>query len=144
MPERSAAGPRQRRKSRAKPLPRFARTWRLAAAIAITALSVSAWQIHRVPPAVPLAYLLAGMLSFALYGIDKRRAETGGWRIEEALLYLVDLAGGIGGGVLAQLVFRHKTSKLAFVLTSASFAALHVVALLLTLSPLGAALLAAR
>jgi uncharacterized membrane protein YsdA (DUF1294 family) len=132
---------RRSRKAAPKPLPRFAKAWRLAAALGIVALALVGWRLHRLPIDVPLAYLVMGLVSFALYGLDKRRAEAGAWRVPEATLHTLDLLGGIGGGALGQLAFRHKTSKLGFVLVSASFAALHVAALLLVLSPLGAAVL---
>lgn len=54
------------------------------------------------------------LLTFLVWGFDKRRARVGGWRVPEAhLLLLCALTGCIGawGGVS---VFRHKTQKTSF------------------------------
>jgi uncharacterized membrane protein YsdA (DUF1294 family) len=54
------------------------------------------------------------VIAFVLYGMDKKKAEKGKWRIPEA-----DLVGvaGIGGGIGAWLgmhVFHHKTKHTKF------------------------------
>jgi uncharacterized membrane protein YsdA (DUF1294 family)/cold shock CspA family protein len=56
-------------------------------------------------------YGLMGLLSLYLYGRDKQAALFGWWRISELRLLLVDLFGGIVGGLLAQHRYRHKKSK---------------------------------
>jgi len=62
-----------------------------------------------------LAWLVAWSVpAFALYGIDKRQARSGGWRIPEVLLHGVALIGGVGGAWAGRLVFRHKTQKPVF------------------------------
>lgn len=134
--------PAERRKSRQPlPLSRWRWGWRLGSAVTIIALAVLDWRLGRLPIDIPLAYLALGMISFALYGWDKNRAEQKGWRVPEGTLHFIDLIGGIAGGLVAQILFRHKTSKLSFFMVSASFAVLHMLALLLILSPLGAVLL---
>jgi uncharacterized membrane protein YsdA (DUF1294 family) len=55
-----------------------------------------------------------GMLTFALYGIDKRRAEAGDWRIPERMLHLCELLGGWPAAFLAQRLFRHKIAKVSY------------------------------
>jgi uncharacterized membrane protein YsdA (DUF1294 family) len=51
---------------------------------------------------------------FAVYGIDKRRAKRGRWRISEgALLLMAALMGGVGA-FLGMLVFHHKTKRRKF------------------------------
>ena len=41
------------------------------------------------------AYLLIiNLVTFAVYGIDKRRARQGRWRIQESTLLLLAVAGG--------------------------------------------------
>lgn len=42
---------------------------------------------------------------------DKRKAQRGEWRIPEATLHLIELAGGWPGSFAAQRRFRHKTAK---------------------------------
>jgi uncharacterized membrane protein YsdA (DUF1294 family) len=64
----------------------------------------------------PLLAWLAGwsVPAFALYGIDKRQARSGGWRIPENLLHGVALIGGVIGAWAGRFVFRHKTRKPIF------------------------------
>ena len=60
-------------------------------------------------PAIPLAYLsLANLLTFVCFAVDKRRAVRGAWRIREATLLGLSLAGGVVGGLLAMVLLRHK------------------------------------
>jgi len=55
------------------------------------------------------------LVSFARYGIDKRRAiQNNPRRFSERSLHLADLLGGYVGGLLARRAFRHKTRKVAF------------------------------
>ena len=49
------------------------------------------------------------MTGFAVMGIDKKRAVRGAWRISEASLFWVALAGGALGCTLGMHRFRHKT-----------------------------------
>ena len=56
-------------------------------------------------------YVVASVLAFVLYGVDKRAAVAGSRRIPEATLHLVAVLGGWPGAVVAQTVFRHKTQK---------------------------------
>lgn len=63
---------------------------------------------------VPSWLIGLGATTFAVYGWDKRRARSGGWRVPEAVLHTLALAGGVVGGWAGRLVFRHKTRKPAF------------------------------
>lgn len=56
-------------------------------------------------------YLFMSFVSFILLFIDKKRAETNGWRISELYLHLVELLGGWPGALLGQKYIRHKTKK---------------------------------
>jgi uncharacterized membrane protein YsdA (DUF1294 family) len=66
----------------------------------------------------PLLSWIAGwsVPAFALYGIDKRQARSGAWRIPEALLHGIALIGGVLGAWAGRLVFRHKTQKPVFLI----------------------------
>lgn len=64
-------------------------------------------------------YVLAGYFGLSLvavfmYWLDKGAAEAGSWRISEANLHLVALAGGWPGATLAQQLLRHKSKKMEF------------------------------
>ncbi len=58
--------------------------------------------------------LVVSLVTFVLYGWDKRKAQGDGWRVPEARLHLLELVGGWPGALIGQRVFRHKTSKLSF------------------------------
>ena len=58
--------------------------------------------------------LLAGIAGFAAMGADKGRAVRREWRVPEATLLVIALAGGAVGMAVGSEVFRHKTSKLSF------------------------------
>lgn len=68
-------------------------------------------------PAGALAvWLIAiNLVTFAVYGADKRRARRGAWRIPEKTLFLLPLLGGSVGALLGMRVFRHKTKHWYFV-----------------------------
>ena len=68
-------------------------------------------------PAGALAvWLIAiNLVTFAVYGIDKRRARRGAWRVPEKTLFLLPLLGGSIGAPLGMRVFRHKTKHWYFV-----------------------------
>jgi uncharacterized membrane protein YsdA (DUF1294 family) len=72
----------------------------------------------------PLLAWMAGWtpVAFAAYGIDKRAAMRGGWRIPEMALHGLALVGGVLGAWAGRAVFRHKTRKPVFlvVLVAAS------------------------
>lgn len=64
--------------------------------------------------AVPALYLALSLLTFLAYGWDKSAARRGKWRTPESTLLLWGLVGGWPGGLLAQRLLRHKSSKQEF------------------------------
>ena len=54
------------------------------------------------------------LLTFAAYGIDKRKAQKNAWRIKESTLLLLAAAGGSVGALLGMQIFRHKTKHPKF------------------------------
>lgn len=78
---------------------------------------------HQLWPLV--IYSLASLLCFALYWRDKSSARSGGQRIPENTLHLVELAGGWPGALVAQQAFRHKTRKGSYQLAFWFIVALH-------------------
>ena len=60
------------------------------------------------------ALLLVNIAAFAAYGIDKRKARKGRWRIPESTLLLLAFFGGSVGALLGMRVFHHKTKHWKF------------------------------
>ena len=74
-----------------------------------------------------LLYLaLLSLVTFIVYGVDKRRAKRGMWRISERTLLLLSFLGGATGGLVAMQLFRHKTKHWYFYVLNLLFIALHV------------------
>lgn len=70
-----------------------------------------AWNV---PPLAGAVYLVASLLCFALYALDKAAARRQARRTPERTLLLLGLAGGWPGALLAQQWLRHKTVKPGF------------------------------
>lgn len=56
-------------------------------------------------------FVFMSVVTFCLYGADKKKAKKGKWRIPEKVLLLCSFFGGASGGYSAMLVFRHKTKR---------------------------------
>ena len=69
---------------------------------------------NALPLLVPPLYLSTSVFAVVLYAIDKAAARNRRWRISENALLLVGLVGGWPGALIAQGMFRHKSSKPAF------------------------------
>lgn len=78
---------------------------------AIMALEIYFWGM---PAWVLAIYGGSSILSFALYWQDKKASVEGTWRVPEEQLHLLGIVGGWPGGVIAQIIFRHKTKKKRF------------------------------
>ena len=62
-----------------------------------------------------LYYLIAiNVVTFLVYGIDKRKAKQGSWRISEATLLILTIIGGSIRALLGMKVWRHKTQHKKF------------------------------
>ena len=60
-------------------------------------------------------YLVAvNVIAFIAYGVDKRKARKGQWRISEAKLLMLAAIGGSVGAWCGMTVWRHKTKHLKF------------------------------
>ena len=73
------------------------------------------------------AVLLINLISFAAYGIDKRRARKDKWRIPESTLLMLAFIGGALGALAGMLVFHHKTRHWKFRMLVPLFLVLQVV-----------------
>lgn len=84
-------------------------------AIAAAAVALAAgWALQAWPAWVPMAYVAMSVVSFLAYAHDKAAAGRGRWRTPESTLHALDLFCGWPGGLLAQQVLRHKSSKRSF------------------------------
>ena len=63
--------------------------------------------------------IIINALAFALFGMDKRFAQKGNWRIPEKLLFITSIFGGAAGAIVGMYFFHHKTGFLAFLLAAA-------------------------
>lgn len=60
-------------------------------------------------------YLICiNMITIAVYGMDKRNAVHGKWRIRVSTLLGLAAVGGSSGALLAMRLFHHKTRKKKF------------------------------
>lgn len=79
--------------------------------------------------AVAALYAVMGLVTFATFGMDKKRAkEDRRRRVPERTLLLLSLFFGVVGGALGMRVFRHKTKKASFFLPMIACALLHAAA----------------
>ncbi len=116
----------------------------LFAACFLLAVAVAAF-VGRLPAALLALYVVASVVSFALYAVDKSAALNNGWRTRESTLHLLALAGGWPGALAAQRMLRHKSSKASFQSVFWFTVLLNCCALVWLLSPLGStALLSLR
>lgn len=102
---------------------------RIGGATGIVLLAGAALALGRAPGWLPVAYLMFGLVSMVTYWFDKRAAEAGRWRVRESSLHLIDAIGGIVGGLVAQRLLRHKTSKPSFIVVTALIAIGHIAML---------------
>ena len=66
-------------------------------------------------PQIALIYLvIINIITFIIYGVDKRKAEKHKWRIPEIQLIGLAAIGGSLGALSAMNVFRHKTKHIKF------------------------------
>ena len=58
--------------------------------------------------------IIINIISFLLYGIDKRKSIKGKYRISEYNLLMMAILGGSIGSLIGMKVFHHKTKKILF------------------------------
>ncbi len=73
--------------------------------------------MEKLPAIILLIYALLSALTFTLYWQDKRAAINGNRRTPESTLQKFSLIGGWPGGLIAQHILHHKSSKKSFLLT---------------------------
>lgn len=75
-------------------------------------------------------FLLINILTFFLFGEDKKRAIEKKRRISERTLLLFSFFGGALGALLGMRVFHHKTRKMKFRVSVPLFLILQIIFLL--------------
>lgn len=91
-------------------------------ALMILSAYITEANFFRVAPFYHKAFLLfivyhlifINFVTFLAYGVDKRAAVRGAWRVPEGQLHSLEFLGGWIGAFLAQKIFRHKTQKKSF------------------------------
>ena len=78
--------------------------------------------------------VFANITTFIAYGIDKRAAIRGAWRVKENDLHLMEFLGGWIGAWLGQKFFNHKTSKKSFLAMYKLMIVMEIIAVYLILS----------
>ena len=80
------------------------------------------------------AYLIAlNVVTFMIYGFDKRQAIKSEMRVPEMVLHLLALLGGSPAAAVAQLFFHHKTRKLSFRIIFFLIISIQVAAVLIAI-----------
>ncbi|WP_426100396.1 DUF1294 domain-containing protein [Massilia sp. TSP1-1-2] len=87
---------------------------RLLALVIFAVIFAAAVHLWALPPLVGALYLVASLVCFAMYALDKSAAKAGRWRTSENTLLLLGLACGWPGAVVAQKLLRHKSNKQSF------------------------------
>jgi len=64
--------------------------------------------------AVIIWLCVANLGALILFGVDKKKAKEGRWRIPEKTLFLSAILGGSIGAILGMHLFRHKTKHWYF------------------------------
>ena len=82
--------------------------WAFLATVGISVAMTS------IPLLILIAYLVASVITYVAYAIDKSAAQEGRWRTGEGTLHLFALVGGWPGALIAQQTLRHKSRKTSF------------------------------
>jgi len=121
----------------AEALGRRARVLAIPAFIGVCGWVAMTWGV---PAIVAGIYLLASIVCFLSYALDKAAAVRRGWRTSEQTLHLLGLTCGWPGGLLAQQLLRHKSSKPSFRAEFWFTVLLNVAGFVAWYSPLGVGL----
>lgn len=108
-----AAAPRRSRPPRRQ----GSAPWSVASALAIPAfvvVYVAVATTRGVSWWFAFAYVGLSIVCLMAYALDKSAANAGRWRSSERSLLILGLAGGWPGGLVAQQLLRHKSSKASF------------------------------
>ena len=68
----------------------------------------------KLPMPVLGLYLVASLVAYIAYALDKSAAKNDQWRTQESTLHFFALVGGWPGALAAQRLLRHKSRKQSF------------------------------
>lgn len=71
--------------------------------------------------------VIMSLITFILYGVDKRKAQKNKWRIKEATLLLLSFLFGSIGGLIGMYGLRHKTKHWYFVFVNYLSFIIHII-----------------
>ena len=112
---------------------RLASLWPVTATLPAAAVWLACGRDIRL--CLAAAYLLNSLLTLLFYREDKYLATQHFWRIPEFVLHVWELLCGWPGALVAQNLFRHKRSKVGFMLVFAICAVANVAAAVCLFSP---------
>lgn len=73
---------------------------------------------------------LINLFTFFIYGIDKKKAKKGEWRVPEIQIHAMELLGGTIGAFIGQRFFHHKSKKKSFLAVFWALSLMQIVALI--------------
>ena len=100
-------------RAKREPTPRRDLPRKAIASLAVAVL-LAGWLLHKLPVEVVFVYVVMSGIAIFMYAFDKSAAQRGRRRTPESNLHAVALFGGWPGALLAQDLFRHKSSKAEF------------------------------
>lgn len=80
----------------------------------------------RIYSTIAIFIIFLNVVAFIAFGIDKRNARNGKWRIPEAILLVLAGLGGAIGAHIGMQVFNHKAHKPKFFVSVPLFLILHL------------------
>ena len=115
------------KKHRMNSVPFYRRNPRLYFLIIAAAITALLWHFAgKILSPYPCWLVCINFVTFLFYGYDKWQSMIDGWRVPEAVLHLLSIAGGFIGAFIGRIFFRHKTQKLFFIIIIIFAALLHI------------------
>lgn len=71
--------------------------------------------------------IIINIIAFVVFGLDKLYAIKHKWRVPEATLFALAIAGGSVGALAAMHIFHHKTRKMYFAIGIPSIVFVQVI-----------------
>lgn len=92
----------------------FTAHWRVWLVLIYMIFLLAMVMTSQLPGWILLWPAIIGAVTYIFYGLDKRAAKLGQWRVQENTLHVLSAMGGWCGALSAQQQLRHKTAKSAF------------------------------